>query len=99
MTFIVRQSQGNSNATFQQNKRARGDESGATVVEYAVILTMIGAVIIFAVSLVGEESRGAYEKINTVLVENTETVIGDDSTDKCEGKDSPDDEDCGIGND
>ena len=65
-----------------------------------ILLTLIAAVIIFTVSLVGEDTRKAYEKVNTVLVENTSTVIEDDnSDDKCKGKDSEDDADCGIGND
>lgn len=69
------------------------DEDGATVVEYAVVLTLIAAVIIFSVSLVGEETRDAYEKVNNVLIE-----VGIDEG-KCKGKDSEDDDDCGIGND
>jgi Flp pilus assembly pilin Flp len=53
------------------------NENGATTVGYAVVLMLIAAVIIFSVSLVGEDTRKAYEKVNTVPVENA-AVIGND---------------------
>lgn len=99
MFFMQKQQHDDSRIFSEGREPLKEGESGATVVEYAVILTLIAAAIIFAVSLVGKDTRNAYEKVNTVLVENTSTVVEDDPDDKCKGKDSDDDEDCGIGND
>ena len=68
----------------------KDDEEGATAVEYAIVLVLIAAVIIISVSLVGDKTRNAFDKASDALP-------GESTDDKC--KDSPDDDDCGIGND
>lgn len=66
------------------------DDEGATAVEYAVLLTMVTALIIVAVAFLGENTRNAFDKVSAGLP---------GLEDKCKGKDSEGDENCGIGND
>ena len=43
------------------------DESGATAIEYGLIAALIGVVIIFAVTSVGNEVKGTFEDIEAGL--------------------------------
>ena len=43
--------------------RARDDEAGATAVEYALIASLIAAVIAATVTLVGDEVMGMFESV------------------------------------
>lgn len=72
-----------------------GDNKGASAVEYAVLLTLISAVIILTVGLLGVESRNAFNIFNVTLADSVAT----ERVDKCGDKDSADDQNCGIGND
>ena len=45
------------------------DESGATAIEYGLIVALIAVVIITAVSTLGTKLNNAFTKINTGLVE------------------------------
>lgn len=48
--------------------RLRREETGATAVEYGLIVGLIAAVIIFAVTLLGNNILGMFNTINTNLV-------------------------------
>jgi len=68
------------------------DREGATAVEYAIMLTLITAAIIITVSLLGFSTRDAFDTFNTEM----SIVTGEKN---CGNEDSPDDDDCGGGND
>jgi Flp pilus assembly pilin Flp len=72
------------------------DTEAATAVEYAVLLTLISAVIIASVAFLGGNTRQAYKKLNTELSNVAQT---EEAKDKCGDKDSEYDPDCGRGND
>ena len=74
---------------------ATRDEEGASAVEYAILITMISALIIASVGSLGISTSDAFRTISSEL---SDLVIAVDE-DKCGGKDSEDDRDCGIGND
>jgi pilus assembly protein Flp/PilA len=52
---------------MQTLKRFVKDESGATAIEYGLIAALIGVVIIFAVTSVGNEVKGTFEDIEAGL--------------------------------
>lgn len=74
---------------------AKRDEEGASAVEYAVLIMMISVLIIASVGLLGISTQNSYKKIASELSDLVTAV----DKDKCGGKDSDDDPDCGIGND
>ncbi len=78
--------------TFKSFTQSIKDPKGATAVEYAVLLALISAVILVSVGLLGVSTRDAFDTFNTEM-----SNLGDEN--KCGDKDSPDDNDCGIGND
>ena len=43
------------------------DEDGATAVEYGLMVALIAAVIILAVTTVGEKTNAAFEEVGTAL--------------------------------
>ena len=47
--------------------RFMNDESGATAIEYGLIVALIAVVIISAVSLLGTKLKGAFDSINGQL--------------------------------
>lgn len=57
-------------------KRFIQDETGATAIEYALILTMGSIGIIGALSALGVEYESMYSNIATTLVENSGTPGG-----------------------
>ena len=65
------------------------DTEGASSVEYAILIVLISSVIISSVGLLGISTRDAFNTLDVVWSEE----------DKCGDKDSPDDADCGGGND
>lgn len=73
------------------------DETAASAVEYAVLITLITAVIVVTVSFLGQNTRDAFDSLNYSLADSSDTPPPED--DKCKGKDSTDDGDCGGGND
>jgi pilus assembly protein Flp/PilA len=40
-----------------------GDDAGATAVEYAIMLALIAMVVIGAVTLLGQETNSAFERV------------------------------------
>ena len=52
---------------MQTLKRFVKDELGATAIEYGLIAALIGVVIIFAVTSVGNEVKGTFEDIEAGL--------------------------------
>ena len=65
------------------------DSEGASAVEYAILITLISAVIIGTVGFLGTNTHEAFNSVSPAF-----------STEKQKDcKDSPDDSDCGIGND
>ena len=64
------------------------DSEGASAVEYAILITLISAVIIVTVGFLGTNKREAFNSVSP--------AFPTEKQDK--GKDSPDDSDCGIGN-
>ncbi len=71
-------------------------EKGATSVEYAIMLVLITVVIILTVGLLGINTRDAFNAVQPAFSGTPPPGAEDD---KCKGKDSDDDDDCGIGND
>ena len=65
------------------------DAEGASAVEYAVLIALISALIIVSVGFLGTNTRDAFSSVSP--------AFPTEKQDKC--KDSPDDSDCGIGND
>jgi len=47
------------------------DEEGATAVEYALMVALIAAVIIAAVSLLGQESANTFNKVKDTMANAT----------------------------
>ncbi len=43
------------------------DEEGATAVEYAIMVALIAAVVIGAVTLIGQEADGTFTEVATTL--------------------------------
>ena len=77
---------------FKSFTQAIKDKDGATAVEYAILLALITAAVILSVGSLGQNTRDAF---NTLNYDWSNPAVSEE--DKC--KDSPDDEDCGIGND
>lgn len=75
------------------------DEEGASAVEYAVLIALIAAVIILSVGFLGGSTRDGFNSVNPAWSDTVPGDGNDDPDDKCGDKDSPDDSDCGIGND
>lgn len=71
------------------------DEEGATAVEYAVLLALIAVVIIFSVGFLGVSTRDGFDTVNTAWSDTSQS----EDDDACGNEDSPDDKDCGHGND
>ena len=70
------------------------DREGASAVEYAILIALISTVILFSVGSLGVSTRDAFETFNAEMFNfEDENMCGDNP------KDSPDDDDCGIGND
>ena len=70
------------------------DQEGASAVEYVVLIALISTVIISAVAFLGKNTSEAFNNVS--FAPSTET-LSTEKQEKC--KDSPDDHDCGIGND
>ena len=65
------------------------DSEGASAVEYAILVSLISTVIIVSVGFLGVNTQAAFDTVNSVF-----------STEKQKDcNDSPDDHDCGKGND
>lgn len=71
------------------------DEEGASVVEYAILITLISALIIASVGSLGKSTHDAFNTFN----DEWSNLVAMEERDKCGDKDSKDDLDCGIGND
>lgn len=53
--------------TLRELLRRAGDQSGATAVEYGIMVALIAAVIITAVILVGTETRSGFECVQNQM--------------------------------
>lgn len=53
--------------TYKMIKSFINDESGATAVEYGIMVALIAAVIIVMVGNVGEKTNDAFEAVDTAL--------------------------------
>ena len=71
------------------------DEGGASVVEYAILITLVSALIIVSVGFLGKSTQDAFNTFNA----EWSNLVAMEERDKCGDKDSEDDLDCGIGND
>ncbi|MDF1577831.1 MAG: hypothetical protein P1P81_05230 [Desulfobulbales bacterium] len=49
-----------------------GDEEGASVIEYAVLIALIIAGVIVIIGVVGQKVDNGFERFNTLLTEFTE---------------------------
>jgi pilus assembly protein Flp/PilA len=58
---------GREDAMFGLIKSLWNDESGATAVEYGIMVALIAVVIILAVTTLGTTLRGVFQKVNTDL--------------------------------
>lgn len=43
------------------------DESGATAIEYGLFAALVGAVIVGSVALLGEETKGGFQSMNSAM--------------------------------
>ena len=43
------------------------DESGATMVEYAIMIALIAAICIAVIKIIGEKTNNAFVNVNTAL--------------------------------
>jgi Flp pilus assembly pilin Flp len=74
-------------------------EEGASAVEYAVLLALIATVIIFSVGFLGVSTRDGLDSVNPAWPDASRDETIDDPDNGCGNEDSPDDNDCGHGND
>ena len=48
-------------------RRFANDESGATMVEYAIMIALIAAICIAVIKVIGGKSNNAFQNVNTAL--------------------------------
>lgn len=53
--------------TWQPIRTFVADESGATMVEYAIMIALIAAICIAVIKIIGEKTNNAFSNVNSVL--------------------------------
>lgn len=53
--------------TWQVVRTLVEDESGATMVEYAIMIALIAAICVAVIKIIGEKTNNAFSNVNSVL--------------------------------